>query len=117
MLVLFLIAVIPTLLGFLRSNHPGWIIHLTIVNSLIITLMFWGETRYRYSIEPVCIILAAQVLVFGLARLRGAGESRSPPIRAHTPSRTMQASRAVARDGARTGRAGESLSAWERGAS
>src|SRR5271157_145582 len=68
-LILFLIAVIPTLVGFLRSNHPGWIIHLAIVNSLIITLMFWGETRYRHSIEPLCIILASEAFVVGLRAL------------------------------------------------
>jgi 4-amino-4-deoxy-L-arabinose transferase-like glycosyltransferase len=62
-LVLFLIVVIPTLVGFLRSNHPGWIIHLVIVNSLIVTVMFWGESRYRHAFEPLCIVLAAQALV------------------------------------------------------
>jgi 4-amino-4-deoxy-L-arabinose transferase-like glycosyltransferase len=64
-LVLFLIAVIPTLIGFLRSNHPGWIIHVVIASSLFIMLMFWGETRYRYSIEPLCIILASLAIVAG----------------------------------------------------
>ncbi len=68
-LVLFLIAVVPTLVGFLRSGHPGWLIHLAIASSLIINLMFWGETRYRHSIEPLCILLAAQAVVFALTGL------------------------------------------------
>jgi 4-amino-4-deoxy-L-arabinose transferase-like glycosyltransferase len=82
-LILFLVAFVPTWVGFLRSGNPGWLIHLTVVNNLIITLLFWGETRYRYSIEPLCIILAAQVVAFGLARLRGREDSRSPLIPSH----------------------------------
>jgi 4-amino-4-deoxy-L-arabinose transferase-like glycosyltransferase len=70
-LLLFLPAVIPTLVSFLRRGHPGWIIHLSFVNGTIITLMFWGELRYRYSMEPLCLILAAATLIYGLEWIRG----------------------------------------------
>jgi 4-amino-4-deoxy-L-arabinose transferase-like glycosyltransferase len=69
-LLLFLIAFVPTWVGFLRSGNPAWLIHLTVVSSLFITLIFWGETRYRFSIEPLCIILAAEAVVFGWVRLQ-----------------------------------------------
>jgi 4-amino-4-deoxy-L-arabinose transferase-like glycosyltransferase len=68
-LILFLIAVIPTLLGFLRSNHPGWIMHLAIVNCLIINIIFWGYARYRHFVEPLCIIIAMEALVVALGIL------------------------------------------------
>jgi 4-amino-4-deoxy-L-arabinose transferase-like glycosyltransferase len=85
-LVLFLVAFIPTWVGFLRWGNPGWLIHLTVVNSLIVTLMFWGETRYRYSIEPLCIILACAPVVQGLAWLRRTDRAQSPT--ATTPPRS-----------------------------
>ena len=82
-LILFLIAVIPTLVGFLRSNHPGWIIHLVIVNGLIINIVFWGYARYRHRLfEPVCIIIAIEALVVGwqaLSRLTVSRQGAADP--------------------------------------
>jgi 4-amino-4-deoxy-L-arabinose transferase-like glycosyltransferase len=59
-LVLFLLGVVPTLVAFLQRGDAGWILHLALLNHIIITLMFWGELRYRHSIEPVCILIAAE---------------------------------------------------------
>lgn len=70
-LVLFLLALVPTLVFFLRGGNPGWIIHLTFINSTIISLIFWGELRYRYSVEPLCIILAMAAVVYGFEQIRG----------------------------------------------
>ena len=78
-LILFLIAVIPTLVSFLRSNHPGWIIHLTILNSLILNLMYFGFARYRHPIEPVCIIIAMEALVVGWRALSNLTVNRIGP--------------------------------------
>jgi 4-amino-4-deoxy-L-arabinose transferase-like glycosyltransferase len=70
-LVLFAISFIPTLASFLRHRHPGWLIHLTILHFVLNAEVFFGDSRYRYPIEPLCIILAVSTLVYGAAWLRG----------------------------------------------
>jgi 4-amino-4-deoxy-L-arabinose transferase-like glycosyltransferase len=67
-LVIFLIGVIPVLVGFLRAGHPGWILHLAILGSLVLTVILFGELRYRYSFEPICIVIAAGFAVRFIAR-------------------------------------------------
>jgi 4-amino-4-deoxy-L-arabinose transferase-like glycosyltransferase len=77
-LVLFALAFFPTLAGFLRQRHPGWLIHLTILHFTLNAEVFFGDSRYRYPIEPLCLILAAKALVAGLAWLRSGRDVRSP---------------------------------------
>jgi 4-amino-4-deoxy-L-arabinose transferase-like glycosyltransferase len=67
-LVLFGLAYIPTLVALLRARRPEWLIHLGIFHFVIVSLLFYGYARYRYPVEPLCLILAAQALGFGLAR-------------------------------------------------
>jgi 4-amino-4-deoxy-L-arabinose transferase-like glycosyltransferase len=65
-LVLFLIGFVPTLIGFLKSGHPGWVLHLGILSSLILTVILFGELRYRFVFEPICIVIASFVAVRAL---------------------------------------------------
>lgn len=58
-LILFAAAYFPTLFLLLRGRHPGWLIHLAILHYQVNSLVFYGSARYRYSIEGLCIILAA----------------------------------------------------------
>jgi 4-amino-4-deoxy-L-arabinose transferase-like glycosyltransferase len=69
-LVLFAVAFVPTLWSFLRSGHPGWLIHLAILHYALNSVVFFGYARYRSAVEPLCLILAAQAVCFGFARLR-----------------------------------------------
>lgn len=70
-LVLFAAAFIPTLMHFLRTGHPGWIIHLVILHYVAIIVIFFGYSRYRYPIEPLCVLLAAAAVTFLSTRLQG----------------------------------------------
>jgi len=85
LLVLFALAFVPTLVIFLRERHPGWLIHLTILHFTLNTVIFFGNSRYRYPIEPLCMILAAQTLVFCVCRLRGVEKPRSQPTLSAQP--------------------------------
>jgi hypothetical protein len=58
-LVLFVVAFVPTLVMFLRPSHPGWILHLGVLHFVVLTVIFFGYSRYRHPIEPICIIFAA----------------------------------------------------------
>jgi hypothetical protein len=62
-LVLFVPAFLVTLLSALRRKDPSLLLHLAIVNFMLITLIFWGESRYRHGIEPLCLIWAAATVV------------------------------------------------------
>lgn len=63
-------AFFPTWWVFLRRRDAGWLVHLTIVNFLLITVIFFGYSRYRYSVEPFCVLLAVVAVQFALTRLR-----------------------------------------------
>ncbi|WP_165066876.1 ArnT family glycosyltransferase [Paludisphaera rhizosphaerae] len=75
-LILFVLAFLPTLVGLLRGGRPGWLLHLVIVNNVVLNLIFWGEARYRHSIEPICLIFAAQALAYLMASERRALDGR-----------------------------------------
>lgn len=68
-LLLFSLAVIPTCVTFLRTNHPGWLMHLGVLHFVILTVIFFGYSRYRHPIEPLCIIFAAATLDCVLVKL------------------------------------------------
>jgi 4-amino-4-deoxy-L-arabinose transferase-like glycosyltransferase len=78
-LVLFAVAFFPTLWAALRRREPSLLLHLSIVNFVAITLIFWGETRYRHGIEPLCLVWAALTVMYVARRLgfRWAGSSES----------------------------------------
>jgi len=69
-LLLFLIGVIPTALHFLRKGHPGWILHMALVSGLAMNIMMFGDQRYRYTIDPICIMIAVWTALRGVEFFR-----------------------------------------------
>lgn len=63
-LILFCIAILPTLIHFLCVGHPGWILHLAVLHFQLTALVFWGSNRFRFPIEGVCIILACAAIFY-----------------------------------------------------
>jgi len=68
-LVLFLIGFFPTLIGFLRKGRPGWLLHLVVLGSLPMTILLFGELRYRFTFEPICIMIASATAVWTSQRI------------------------------------------------
>lgn len=67
------LAFLPSLAAFLRANHPGWLLHLVLLGYTLTSLIFFGNPRYRYPIEPLCMVLGAMTVKWGaeaLARTR-----------------------------------------------
>lgn len=67
-LLLMLLAFLPWLWRFLRTRHPGWILHLVILHIVMINVIFFGYARYRYVVEPYCLLLAAAGVVWLVGR-------------------------------------------------
>lgn len=63
-LVLSVLAYLPTLVNFLRNKHPGWILHLGVFHFVLTALIFWGSSRFRYPVEGLCIILASAMVIW-----------------------------------------------------
>ena len=71
-LVLLILGFLPTAIYFLRTNHPGWILHVGILHFVLTALVFWGASRFRYPVEGLCIILASATLVWLYKRISSA---------------------------------------------
>jgi len=69
-MVLLALGFFPTGINFLRTNHPGWILHLGILHFVLTALVFWGSSRFRYPVEGLCIILASATLVWLCEHIR-----------------------------------------------
>src|SRR6185295_3412974 len=63
-LALLILGFLPTAIYFLRTSHPGWILHLGIFHFVMTALVFWGASRFRYPVEGLCIILSCATLVW-----------------------------------------------------
>jgi len=63
-LVLFALGFFPIAIYFLRTNKPGWILHLGVFHFVFTALIFYGASRFRYPVEGLCIILACATLVW-----------------------------------------------------
>jgi 4-amino-4-deoxy-L-arabinose transferase-like glycosyltransferase len=63
-LVLFAVGFFPSASYFLRTNNPGWILHLGVLHFVLLSLIFFGFARYRFPVEGLCIILASATLVW-----------------------------------------------------
>jgi len=94
-LVLLILGFFPTAIYFLRTNHPGWILHVGIFHFVLTALVFWGASRFRFPVEGLCIILASATLVWLCKRARsmiaiapGSLDSE-PSRRSHVPSSTL----------------------------
>jgi len=70
-LVLSALSFFPTLLRFFRSKHPGWILHLAIIDFELTAIIFWGASRFRYPVEGLCIALAYVSMLRLWGKLRG----------------------------------------------
>ena len=58
-LFFLLIGFVPSLVTFWKQGSPGWLAHLAILHVALLTVVFFGFARYRYPIEPLCIMIAA----------------------------------------------------------
>jgi 4-amino-4-deoxy-L-arabinose transferase-like glycosyltransferase len=58
-LLFFSLAFFPTAIRFMRTNNPGWILHLGILHFVLTALFFWGASRFRYPVEGLCLIIAS----------------------------------------------------------
>jgi 4-amino-4-deoxy-L-arabinose transferase-like glycosyltransferase len=63
-LVLFALGFFPSAIYFLRTNNPGWILHLGVFHFVLTAIVFWGSSRFRYPVEGLCIILASATFVW-----------------------------------------------------
>jgi 4-amino-4-deoxy-L-arabinose transferase-like glycosyltransferase len=63
-LVFFTPAFFVTLFRWFRERHPGTVFHLLIASALLTALIYAGMRRYRYPIEPVCIVLASATVIW-----------------------------------------------------
>lgn len=68
-LILFSLAFFPTLVSFLKNGKPGWLLHLAVMHFVALSLIFFGYSRYRYPIEPICLVLAASTVTYTLSLL------------------------------------------------
>ena len=80
-LVLFVLALVPTLVTSLRDHTPTWLLHLAILHYVVNSVVFFANVRYRAPIEPLCFVLAAWTLVrFSAGRPPAPGASGSPGV-------------------------------------
>jgi 4-amino-4-deoxy-L-arabinose transferase-like glycosyltransferase len=76
-LALLILGFLPTAIFFLRTNHPGWILHVGILHFVLTALVFWGASRFRYPVEGLCIILASATVVW-LCKRVASGAASAP---------------------------------------
>jgi 4-amino-4-deoxy-L-arabinose transferase-like glycosyltransferase len=70
-LALLILGFFPSAIYFLRTNHPGWILHIGILHFVLTALIFWGSSRFRYPVEGLCITIACATAVWLGERLNG----------------------------------------------
>ena len=58
-LLLMVLGFIPTWIRAARGGGAGWLLHLGVLHFVVVTVMFFGNSRYRYTIEPLAILIAA----------------------------------------------------------
>ncbi|MHC5543535.1 hypothetical protein ACYOEI_35375, partial [Singulisphaera rosea] len=63
------LAFVPTLIAFLRAGQPGWLLHLVLLGYTLTSLVFFGTPRYRYPIEPLCMVLGSMAVALGFEAL------------------------------------------------
>jgi 4-amino-4-deoxy-L-arabinose transferase-like glycosyltransferase len=77
-LLLLMIGFVPSLVSSLRQGSPSWLIHLGILHFVVLTVVFFGFARYRFSIEPLCIMIAVWT-VDVIWQWRRGSDGRVPP--------------------------------------
>ena len=78
-LVLFALGFFPSAIHFIRTNNPGWLLHLGVLHFVLTALVFWGSSRFRYPVEGLCIILASATLVWVCEQIGKQFSSRHTP--------------------------------------
>jgi 4-amino-4-deoxy-L-arabinose transferase-like glycosyltransferase len=63
-MVFFGLGFFPSAIYFIRTNNPGWLLHLGVFHFVLISIIFFGFSRYRFPVEGLCIILACATLVW-----------------------------------------------------
>jgi 4-amino-4-deoxy-L-arabinose transferase-like glycosyltransferase len=82
-LVVLLLAFPWTLASSLRARDPAWLLHLGILTYVATSVIFFGNSRYRYPVEPLCLILVARAADLALAWIgRRRGVDGPAPARA-----------------------------------
>lgn len=66
--ILFVFALAPTFISALRQGSPIWLLHVSVLQYVLNSVIFFANIRYRSPIEPVCFILAAWSVRFICAR-------------------------------------------------
>lgn len=61
-LVLFVLALVPTLAVGLRHRHAVLLLHLAVLHYVANSLVFFALIRYRAPIDPLCIIFATTMI-------------------------------------------------------
>ena len=79
-LVLFLLGFIPSLLRFLKAGHPGWLLHMIILHLVALNVVFFGYSRYRYVVEPYCVLIAVGTMMWWISSRRGDRAAAGPPL-------------------------------------
>ena len=69
-LLLALVGFIPWLIRFLRAGTPEWLLHMVILHMAALDVVFFGLARYRYVVEPYCILLAVASALWLFERRR-----------------------------------------------
>jgi 4-amino-4-deoxy-L-arabinose transferase-like glycosyltransferase len=72
-LLLMLIGFVPTWWKLARRGGAGWLLHLGILHFVVVTLLFFGNSRYRYTVEPLALLIAAMTVMWFVDRQRDAG--------------------------------------------
>jgi hypothetical protein len=68
-LVLFILAIAPTMYLGVRFRQSVLLLHLAILHYAATSLIFFAYIRYRAPVDPLCIILASATLVWIVYRI------------------------------------------------
>jgi 4-amino-4-deoxy-L-arabinose transferase-like glycosyltransferase len=92
-LVLFVLALPPTLYLGLRYRHPVLLLHLAILHFVANSLIFFAYVRYRAPVDPLCIILASATLAWIVYRIgyRQVGNPFSVPVTIASTGQSIRA--------------------------
>ncbi|MGC9223983.1 MAG: hypothetical protein ACP5E2_08655, partial [Terracidiphilus sp.] len=63
-LLFFSLGVVPSAIFFLRTGHPGWLLHLGILHFVLTAEIFYGASRFRFPVEPLCIVIASATVLW-----------------------------------------------------
>src|SRR5262249_13771954 len=86
-LLLFVIAIVPTVYFGIRYRHPALLLHFAILHYVVNSLIFFALIRYRAPVDPLCIVLASTTLVWIVYRI--GYKKVANPFSVHTMIRSV----------------------------